>query len=472
MASRVGGRNQHELPGLVAGLIVAAALAVFFATERRIALGGDEPHYLIIADSLITDRDVNLENNYERDARTSAIYGSITPHVYRIPDGWAIPMGWWPYHGIGLPVLIAAPFAIAGQRGARMALCLFSGLMPLALAWWLAALAGEYIAAWTVIGAAISMPVLFGSTQIYPDLPGGVMAVGLTCWLLSRERDPDGVRGWPLFWLTIGFLPWLHIKFAGTTLVFAAGGAGMVLWLRRTGREQAARFAAATMPLAATGVGLLAWWHWSHSGSVLGFRQAHAELTDSPARALMIFLGLHLDQSQGMFFAQPLLLAGVASLVPFMRSKPWTAAFWAALYVSLIVPNAMELARYGLGGPAGRFAWSAMWLWLVPFGYAAVAFGPRVRAWVKPAAIGGILYQILLAIRWVPAPDLLWTSVDDPRNTIFPGWLSRHLPSFYTWDFTSYLRSPTNHAAFLCVLLLVIVGGVCSPDDVPTATGR
>jgi hypothetical protein len=150
----------------------------------------------------------------------------------------------------------------------------------------------------------------------------------------------------------------------------------------------------------------------------------------------MIFLGLHLDQSQGMFFAQPLLLTGVASLVPFVRARPWIASFWAALYLSLIVPNAMELARYGLGGPAGRFAWSAMWLWLVPIGFVLAKHKSRAEPVVRALVIADACTKPSLALRWIPFPSA-WTNVDDPGTSVFPRALTGWLPSFATWDFVS-----------------------------------
>ncbi len=441
---------------IVAAVPVLLALAAYAATAASVPLGGDEPHYLIIVDSLVHDHDLRLQNNYEGDAATSAIYGPMAPHVYQIPEGWAIPAGWWPYHGVGLPALVALPFAVDGVRGARVTLCLFAGLMAFAFARWLTPIAGERVAVWTVVGTMVTLPVLFGSTQLYPDLPAGVIVAALACWLLARV--PQSVRGWALFWLAAGLLPWLHIKFAGTTVVLAAAGATKVWWMKRQGDARPARVAAATMPLVAVGIVLLAAWHLSIAGSILGFRRTTTELTDSPGRALMIFLGLHLDQSQGMFFAQPLFLAGVASLVPFVRASPLVASFWAALYLSLIVPNSMELARYGLGGPAGRFGWSAMWLWLVPIGFVLERHKSRAEPVVRVCAIAGCVYQAVLALRWISQPGVLWTNLDDPGVSIFPRAMTSWLPSFATWDFTSYLHNPVNQLAMFVVLALVIAG--------------
>ena len=451
-------RPSRRRAAFVAAVPVLLALAAYAATASRVPLGGDEPHYLIIADSLLHDHDLRLQNNYERDAATSAIYGRVEPHVYRIPEGWAIPDGWWPYHGAGLPLIVALPFAVGGVPGARIAICVLTGLMGFAIALWLARIAGSRIAGWTTIGAMVSLPILFGSTQLFPDLPGGVAAAVLSCWLLMRLDDPRRTGAWPIFWLAAGLLPWLHVKFVGTTLVLAAAGAASAWHAKRCGEQRAARAAAASMPLILVGIGLLAAWHLSISGSILGFRRTATELTDSPARALMIFLGLHFDQAQGMFFAQPLLLAGVASLVAFVRSRPRVALCWAALYLSLVVPNSLELARYGLGGPAGRFGWSAMWLWIVPIGFVLARYGTRAERVVKRLVIAGILYQAALAVRWIPHPNVLWTNLNDPGWSVFPRALAGWLPSFATWDFAAYLRNPVNVVAMVAVLALAIAG--------------
>ena len=47
----------------------------------------------------------------------------------------------------------------------------------------------------------------------------------------------------------------------------------------------------------------------------------------------------------------------------------WFAVLGIVGGVATIGPNSMELNRYGGGGPAGRFAWSAMWLWIVVTGF-------------------------------------------------------------------------------------------------------
>src|SRR5262249_12974747 len=156
--------------------------------------------------------------------------------------------------------------------------------------------------------------------------------------------------------------------------------------------------------------------------SPLGFRHAN-ELTTSFGRGAEIFLGLHLDQSQGMFVQQPLLLAGVAAFPLFIARRRGLALLWILLYLSLILPNALELTRYGGDGPDGRFAWSAAWLWAVPIGYVVEAAHGALAPWVRRAAIAAWLYQAALALRWLRTPDLLFPALDEHlalRDSLFP----------------------------------------------------
>src|SRR5262245_56220167 len=115
----------------VASVPVALALAIYFGRTRILPLSGDEPHYLIMADSIASDFDLDLHNNYLSDFDSRRIYGLVIPHVYNAPRGWM------PYHYAGLPVLIALPFKAGGITGVRVALCLFPALLAWSLFSWL-----------------------------------------------------------------------------------------------------------------------------------------------------------------------------------------------------------------------------------------------------------------------------------------------------------------------------------------------
>ena len=432
---------------LVAAVPVTIALAVFIARTRSLPLVGDEPHYLIMADSVASDGDLDLRNNYLRDFDTHRIFGLITPHVYNVPRGWM------PYHAPGLGILLAVPFRIGGAVGARTALILFTAALAWALLTWLGDRVPLALAAWVTIGLTVSLPLLLESAEIYPDLPAGVIVTVLALWLLRRSEDGRADKSWAGFWLIAGALPWLNVKFIAITIVLA--GAGLALATRFAPRRRAIPLATSILVL--VGIGGLAAFHVWAFGTPLGARRMN-ELTTSVSRATMIFLGLHLDQSQGLFVQQPLLLAGVAALPLFVRRRPRFALFWTALYAAAIVPNALELARYGVAGPVGRFGWTAAWLWAIPIGVVVAAHGQRLSRAVRVTVALSLFYQAALATRWLAVPQILFPELDEPRDSLFPDAVRPWLPSFYFWDFSSYWRFPPNLVAGLIVFVCLLIG--------------
>ncbi len=451
-------RGLFSTPAPIVAIVpvaVAIFVALFFVYLGEPRVTGDEPHYLVMADAIVHDHTFDLRDAYTRESQTQRIYGSPlpAPHVLIVNHRWG------PYHEPGLPILLALPFLAGHVLGARVALCLFAGLLPLCAFRWLRERMPSEKAAALTIGLTVGVPISFGASQIYPDLPAGIVATGLMLWLVA-DRDHRAAWQWAGFWLTAGLLPWLNLKFVATTAALLA--AALVVewreWRRPGHRRSSAMFA--TIALLLVGPLTLGLFHMWASGSAMGLRGA-AELTTSPGRAAMMLLGLHLDQAQGMFWQQPLLLLGVAAFVPFARRSPAIALVWLGVYASLIMPDALELARYGGGAPAGRFAWSAAWLWIVPIGFVfEQASGARQR-FVKPIVCAGVAYQALLAIRWLPDPHVLFPVLEENlalRDSLFPVALRGWLPSFYFWDFSSYWTYGPNVAAYAVLAVLLLSG--------------
>ncbi|HEV3214185.1 MAG TPA: hypothetical protein VGZ27_00595 [Vicinamibacterales bacterium] len=440
----------------VVAVAVTAGVALFLS--GKLSPLGDEPHYLVMADALTHDLTFDLRDAYAREGRTHRIYGDrLNPHILIVNHRWG------GYHEPGLALLLAIPYLFGGVLGARLALSVMVGFLAWSVFVWFRERLLEASAAWLTIGLMVSIPIAFGGSQIYPDLPAGIAVTMLTLWLLRRRSEErpaamDAVR-WAAFWLACGLLPWLNGKFLFVTAALAAGGIGR-LWRLRGKRDL--KVAWATFGLIAAGPATLAAYHFWASGTPLGVRCC-AELKTWPLRALMIFLGLHFDQGQGMFFQQPLLVGGVMALVPFARRRPRTALFWIALYGSLIVPNSFELARYGGGGPAGRFGWGAEWLWIIPLAFLIAEHRERSGSYVRAAVIAALVYQVLLALRWLGDPIVLFTELADTldsRNSLFPVTIRRFLPSFYFWDFKSYLTYGPNLVVYLGCLGLIAAGAL------------
>ena len=87
---------------------------------------GDEPHYLIISQTLVNYHSLNVMQDYLNGDYHVFYPQNITPHVIAGASGRLLPI-----HGIGGPVLWVLPFALAGWLGA----VLFMSALTLLIVW-------------------------------------------------------------------------------------------------------------------------------------------------------------------------------------------------------------------------------------------------------------------------------------------------------------------------------------------------
>ena len=108
-------------------VLIVFVLAMVFANlylkgifSIYIYSSGDEPHYIMMSDSLIKDRDLNLRNQYEDKAAmsrysTEKVFPHLSASVNSVNSD-----SWYSIHTVGLPVLIMLPFKYLGLNGTRI----------------------------------------------------------------------------------------------------------------------------------------------------------------------------------------------------------------------------------------------------------------------------------------------------------------------------------------------------------------
>ena len=407
---------------LVAGSVY---LSVHWTASGALPIIGDEPHYLITSASVVRDGDLDVANNYEYENSAREVFPSdLVPHAFR--DGPHL----WPQRMPGVSVLLAIPFGLGGALGARAALpLLIIPVLAIAVYRWCRSCLGPLDAAVASAGVLACSPVVFGASQIYPDLLVGTAALTLLGWLWGSERHT--YLGWCVYWCAAGLFCWLHVKYYAATAVLAALG---VWQLRRDGDP---RFTPASYltfgGLLLAGPALF----WTFSvpafGNIMGGRGS-GELNFGFLQALELFVGLHIDQVHGLFVQQPILLPGLVALGWMIRRRHLLTLPWLVLYASLIAPNALQHIPYGGHiAPAGRYGWSAMWLWLVPMAIVIrelrgqTSFSRAVRLTV----LAGVAYQAVLAFQWLPVPQRLFNGLFAPgmwQPSLFPHALMLSLP--------------------------------------------
>jgi hypothetical protein len=337
---------QHPVQGpFVAGL---CALALLLAGAARVAPwlpGGDEPHYLVITQSLLYDGDLRIENNHraqqyrqylDRELRPDYLRRGVDNQIYSV-------------HAPGLPALILPAFAIGGYRGAQIFLALIAAIGSM-LVWrvcWL--VTGRVEAAWLGWAAMTgSVPVFFHAFAIYPDGVASVLVLSGALALL-RPSEVTNVRAW-LHGAALALLPWLHTRFA---LLAAALGLVIVARLWRRWRVIAAFLA---IPL----ISAIGWFAFFYA--IYGeFNPAapYGSTMQGSWQALPNgIVGLLIDQQFGLIPNAPIFLVALTGLVWML----WKRDRLAIEIAIVTVPYAIATAAY----PMWWGGWSAPARFLVP----------------------------------------------------------------------------------------------------------
>src|SRR6185436_9272946 len=102
-------------PRLLLGAAWAFLVAIGLAYTLRLRVSGDEPHYLLMAQSLWREHDLDLRDNHSREDWREYTPGPIVPH-YAAPRADGRP---YPAHSPGLPLLLAPLYALGAAAHGR-----------------------------------------------------------------------------------------------------------------------------------------------------------------------------------------------------------------------------------------------------------------------------------------------------------------------------------------------------------------
>jgi hypothetical protein len=321
------------------GLLLVGVAALYAGVGLRHAAGlqvsGDEPHYLVMAQSLWRDHDLDLRNEYDGEAWAEFVPGPLRPH-WGAPRADGRP---FPAHSPGLPLLLAPAYAALGREGCVLLVALAAAAAALVCRRLALQLTGHEAASAAAWVAAAGPPLLFYSFHLYTEAPSALAAGGSLALLLGAP----GPAGAALAALGAAALPWLHVK-----MIPAAAALGLVALLRLRGRALVAFLAVAGASAASFG---------AYYASVFGLASPLALYGGVPADARVVtwraWAGLFLDRSFGLLETAPVFLLALAGLPAVARRRE----AWPHALVGLAVLAPVLSWRMWWGGqcPPARF---------------------------------------------------------------------------------------------------------------------
>jgi hypothetical protein len=412
------------------GLFGVYAATLGLDASRAGDYGPGEAHRLLLAESIVSDADIDLADEHRERAWADWYDGELRPHG-GLTDGRRNEP-----HDAGLALLVAPAYALGGPAAAQLAVAALAALAFVLAAALARRLVPEPWATAAPAVVALSPPALAYATALYPELPAGAALAG-ACLLALRARERPRVRTAAGAAAVLALLPWLGAKYLPAAAVV---GAALVAWLLR---RRAGLAALVAVEVALTS--LVTWVSFNH-GAYGGFSPfaalpGGATATGADTAAAHVdradrLVGLWLDRDVGLLRWAPFLaLAGagawmlrrsrrerVARAVP-QRAEAEAAAglLCAACAAQLLVAALLAPLMFGPWF-GGRQLVAAL-----PLLAALAAWGlqraPRTGTVLGALTLGGSAWLCgslaLSGDHWIaPAADAPWGPLED----VLPSW--------------------------------------------------
>lgn len=486
-ARGIGGRR-FRLRLSLSPLVVFLAGAIIFGTlawrlsGTPLFPGGDEPHYLVITQSLLHDGDVKIENNHQRDEYRAYFNRPLKPdHLTLGVDGQIYSI-----HPVGLPVLAMPAFAVGGYFGVVAMLVLMAALAAVLLWQWAREMTGSVGAAtfaWAAV--ALTTPYLFNSFTVYPEIPGALAVMVVVSW------RTDATAVWTMFvrGAAIGALPWLSTKYAPMAAAITIVALFRTRWNLRP-------MAALLVPIAIALAGWFAFFFW-----IWGTVSPSAPYGSSEPMTLRYLAhggpGLLFDQEYGAVAQAPILVIAFVGLARMLRSGGAGARraleLMFILGALLVTVGGFHLWWGGSASP-GRPVASGVLLLGLPIAslFASTSARPSARAGCHLLLASSLAMACALAVaqdgnllhndRDGSAALLEWASPTWPLWPAFPSFIAGSLVGaierMLAWlaltavvAWLIHLVQPRGFgAAALATLLLGFIGTVVLVSFAATAT--
>jgi hypothetical protein len=391
---------------------LALYLAVGLTLSREVGLSGDEPHYLLVTESLLKDGDIRVQNNYANEDYRRFYVGKIGPHLAAGTE--------YSVHGVLVSLLMLPGFALGGLDGVVVTEALLAALLLQTIYRMASELTrSPRLGLFAAAGFGLTAPGLFLGVSVYPEVPAALVVALVSRRLLDDE--PPGRAASACWALIVGALPFLHVKFVPLAAILA--GALLSRYRQRSSFLHGF-LAGTTASVAAVLVFSYVTMGSFDPTAAYGHQRIFVE------RVPLGIGGLLFDQEFGLLPSAPVYLLGLVGLVSLSRRHRLLGVVATLSLFAVMLPGAAHPLWTGGNAPPARFLFPALPLLLV----AAACLldrGKSVVGWAPPllATSLGISGAMLL----LPGQPL-YLNARDGTGQVWEALSS-------AWDVTDYLPS-------------------------------
>ena len=379
----VASSRRRPPPVVFLPVVLALYAGVSLRVQRQVGPEGDEPHYLMVADSLIRDGDVSLERDYAEGRYLPFHPRPLQPH-YRVRgrEGAIYSL-----HALGLSLLILPAYALGGYPAVSLFMAALAALVAREVRELVRTWTGESEVAqgvaWIV---ALSPPLIHYAGLVFTEVPAALLvAVALRRAGTLGQARPAAALAWGA---AVAFLPWLNVRYALLAL--------LLLLYAASRRPPLRSMALILAPVAAAALALAA-----YHRALYGFfdpRLVYGRRPELSAATLPEGIpGLMLDQEFGLLVYAPVFVLAIPGLVRLWRTRPDRGAVATGLVAAVVlVAGSWPMWRGGFNPPA-RFL-----LPVLPVLAVAVALAMRERLGAAAGLVIGWGLWTGLSGAWEP----------------------------------------------------------------------
>lgn len=477
-----------ELSDRRAALILAAiALAVFLAIDpyhRAVQpTQSDEPHYLLITQSIVLDGDVDLANDYAGQ-RYRSFYDDTFPDVHAIQVG----PHFYPIRDLGLPVASVPFFAIGGRLGVMVLVSVIGAALVAELYLLMRDLAIAPRVALVATGlVALLHPVLtYASAEVEPELFAALLFVVAVRALRNGTKS-----SWRALAVASACAGLIGIFTTRGWFLSVGIGLCIAVFALTPRRDLVRRVVAGAAPflffvLLISYADCLMFPFGDGSGRCYfmpsaGYYLIRDQQTVLSSGPLVGLAGLLFDRTFGLVSHVQLYLLAFAGIVPlWRRARSGHGAEVAALAVSgvLLIGYISDIAYWWADGmPSSRYLVAPLPLLavLLALGIEALVLAWRRVGWAIVALLA--IPSALVTALYTVQPELGYDLAVDVQRSGYPGQLWSYVYEHWGVDpgliFPSLVRPDGSLALVVwCAIALglVALGAVLRPALRPAAT--